>query len=34
MDPDNDEHFNLNLPSAFDKVNQQNSFSRQMFDAL
>ena len=34
MDPDNAQHFNLNLPSAVDKVYQRNSFSRQMFDAL
>ena len=34
MDPDNAQHFNLNLPSAVDKVYQGNSFSMQMFDAL
>ena len=34
IDPDNAQHFNLNLPSAVDKVYQRNSFSRQMFDAL
>ena len=34
MDPDNVQYFNLNLPSAFDKVYQQNSFSGQIFDAL
>ena len=34
MDPDNAHNFNLNLPSAVDKVYQRNSFSRQMFDAL
>ena len=34
MDPDNAQHFNLILPSAVDKVYQQNSFSRQMFDTL
>ena len=34
MDPDNAEHFNLNLPSAVDKVDQRNSFTRQIFDAL
>ena len=34
MDPDNAQHFNLNLPLAVDKVYQRNSFSRQMFDAL
>ena len=26
--------FNLNLPSAVDKVYQRNSFTRQIFDAL
>ena len=31
MDPDNDLHFN---PLAVDKVYQQNSFSKQIFDAL
>ena len=34
MDPDNAQHFNLNLPSGVDKVYQRNSFSMQMFDAL
>ena len=34
MDPDNAQHFNLNLPSAVYKVYQRNSFSRLMFDAL
>ena len=34
MDPDNDQHFNLNLPSAVDKVYRQNSFSTQIFDDL
>ena len=34
MDPDNAQHFNLNLLSADDKVYQRNSFSRQVFDAL
>ena len=34
MDPDNAQHFNLNLPSAVDKVYQRNSFSRQIVDAL
>ena len=34
MDPDNAQHFNLNLPSAVDKVYQRNNFSRQIFDAL
>ena len=34
MDPDNGQHFNMNLPSAVDKGYQRNSFSRQMFVAL
>ena len=34
MDPDNAQHFKVNLPLAVDKVYQRNSFSRQMFDAL
>ena len=28
MDPDNAKHFNLNLASGVDKVNQRNIFSR------
>ena len=31
MDPDNAQHFSLNLASAFDKVNQRD---RQICDAL
>ena len=31
MDPDNAQHFSLNLASAVDKVYQRN---RQIFDAL
>ena len=31
MDPDNAQHFSLNLASAYDKVYQRN---RQIFDAL
>ena len=34
MDPDNAQHFTLNLASAVDKVYQQNILSRQIFDAL
>ena len=34
MDPDNAQHFNLNLLSAVDKVDQRNILSRQIFDAL
>ena len=34
MDPDNAQHFSLNLASAVEKVNQQNILSRQIFDAL
>ena len=34
MDPDNAQHFNLNLPSVVDKVYQRNSFSRQILDAF
>ena len=34
MDPDNAQDFNLNLPSAVDKVYQRNSLNMQIFDAL
>ena len=34
MDPDNAQHFSLNLASAIDKVYQQNILSRQILDAL
>ena len=34
MDPDNAQHFNLNLPSAVDKVYQQIALEWQIFDAL
>ena len=34
MDPDNAEHFSLNLASAVDKVYQRNILSRQIFDSL
>ena len=34
MDPDNAQHFSLNLASAVDKNYQQNILSRQIFDAL
>ena len=34
MDPDNAQHFSLNLASAADKVYQRNILSRQIFDAL
>ena len=34
MDPDNAQHFSLNLASAVDKVYQRNILSRQIFDAL
>ena len=34
MDPDNAQHFNLNLLSAVEKVYQRNSLSWQIFDAL
>ena len=34
MDPDNAQHFNLNVPLAVDKVNQRNILSRQIFDDL
>ena len=34
MDPDNAQHFSLNLASAVDKVYQKNILSRQIFDAL
>ena len=33
MDPDNAQHFSLNLASAVDKVYQRNILSRQIFDA-
>ena len=34
MDPDNAQHFSMNLASAIDKVYQQNILSRQIFYAL
>ena len=34
MDPDNAQHFSLDLASAVDKVYQRNMYSRQTFDAL
>ena len=34
MDPDNAQHFSLNLALAVDKVNQRNILSRQIFDAF
>ena len=34
MDPDNAQHFSLNLASAVEKVYQRNILSRQIFDAL
>ena len=34
MDPDDAQHFSLNLASAGDKVYQRNILSRQTFDAL
>ena len=34
MDPDNAQHFSLNLALAVDKVYQRNNLSRQIFDAL
>ena len=34
MDPDNAQHFSMNLASAVVKVYQQNILSRQIFDAL
>ena len=34
MNPDNAQHFSLNLASAVDKVYQRNILSRQIFDAL
>ena len=34
MDPDNAQHFSLNLASAVGKVYQPNILSRQIFDAL
>ena len=34
MDPENAQHFSLNLASAVDKVYQRNVLSRQIFDAL
>ena len=34
MDPDNAQHFSLNLASAVDKVYQRIILGRQIFDAL
>ena len=34
MDPDNAQHFSLNLASAVDKVYQRNILGRQIFDTL
>ena len=34
MDPDNAQHFSLNLALAVDKVYQWNILSRQIFDCL
>ena len=34
MDPENAQHFCLNLAAAVDKVYQRNILSRQLFDAL
>ena len=34
MDPNNAQHFSLNLASAVDKVYQLHILSRQIFDAL
>ena len=34
MDPDNVQHFSLNLALAVDKVYQRNMLDRQIFDAL
>ena len=34
MDPDNAQHFSLNLASTVDKVYQRNILSMQIFDAL
>ena len=34
MDPDNAQHFSLNLASAVDKVYHRNILSMQIFDAL
>ena len=34
MDPDNAQHFSLNLASAADKVDQLHILSRRIFDAL
>ena len=34
MDPDNAQHFILNLASAVDKVYQRNILSRQIYYAL
>ena len=34
MDPDNAQHFSLNLVSAVDKVYQRNILSRQIFYAV
>ena len=34
MDPNNAQHFSLNLASAVDKIYQLNILSGQIFDAL
>ena len=34
MDPDNAQHFSLNLAPAVDKVYQRNILGRQFLDAL
>ena len=34
MDPDNAQHFSLNLASAVEKVYQRNILNTQIFDAL
>ena len=34
MDPDNAQHFSLNLASAVDKIYQPNILSMPIFDAL
>ena len=34
MDPDNAQHYSLNLALAVDKAYQQNILSRQIFDAF
>ena len=34
MDPDNAQHFNLNLPSAVDKVFSEITLAGKIFDAL